>query len=409
METLKINYNSNISELCVIGSNYDTDKSSQRQNVSDSRHCHPYTLFYDGLFRNKKHEKLKMAELGILEGGSLRMWQEYFENTEIYGFEYADHYINHYKDNFNMDRITLSKIDVTSQQSISQTFSELDIQYDIIIEDTTHQFEDQIRVIENTYTFLKPGGVMIIEDVFKSYDEKDYLERLKPILHHFQDSYFVELDHVNRVSTGWNNDKLFILVKGGAEPIFKNENKLTIITPSYRVDNLLSIKNSIDFAHVEEWIIVYDGSKITENPKLFAADEHGNKIKEYVHHGEGISGNPQRNYALTKISNPDTFLYYLDDDNIIHPSLFHLVKVMDKNKMYTFNLYKGLRGNNVNVKFIDTAMFMIHYPLCAGITWDKHKYDADGFYIRECYVTHQQNHVFVDNELCYYNKMSAQN
>jgi predicted O-methyltransferase YrrM len=350
-----------------------------------------------------------MAELGILEGGSLRMWQEYFSNTEIYGFEYADHYINHYKNNFNMDRITLSKIDVTSQQSISQTFSELDIQYDIIIEDTTHQFEDQIRVIENTYPFLKPGGVMIIEDVFKSYDEKDYLARLKPILHHFQDSYFVELDHVNRVSTGWNNDKLFILVKGGAEPIFKNENKLTIITPSYRVDNLLSVKNSIDFAHVEEWIIVYDGSKITENPNLFAADEHGNKIKEYVHHGEGISGNPQRNYALTKISNPDTFLYYLDDDNIVHPSLFHLVKVMDKNKMYTFNQYKGLRGNNVNVKCIDTAMFMIHYPLCAGITWDKHKYDADGFYIRECYVTHQKNHVFVDNELCYYNKMSAQN
>ncbi|NDB86325.1 MAG: hypothetical protein EB127_27055, partial [Alphaproteobacteria bacterium] len=28
----------------------------------------PYTLFYDGLFRNKKHEKLKMAELGILDG-----------------------------------------------------------------------------------------------------------------------------------------------------------------------------------------------------------------------------------------------------------------------------------------------------------------------------------------------------
>jgi hypothetical protein len=128
-----------------------------------------------------------------------------------------------------------------------------------------------------------------------------------------------------------------------------------------------------------------------------------------VHHGEGISGNPQRNYALTKISNPDTFLYYLDDDNIVHPSLFHLVKVMDKNKMYTFNQYKGLRGNNVNVKFIDTAMFMIHFPLCSGITWDKHKYDADGFYIRECYETRQQNHVFVDNALCYYNKMSAEN
>jgi hypothetical protein len=47
-----------------------------------------------------------------------------------------------------------------------------------------------------------------------------------------------------------------------------------------------------------------------------------NKIKEYVCKGEGISGNPQRNYALTKITNPNTVLYYLDDDNILHPNLY---------------------------------------------------------------------------------------
>jgi hypothetical protein len=31
-------------------------------------------------------------------------------------------------------------------------------------------------------------------------------------LEHFQDYYFIELDHVNKNSTGWNNDKLFILM-----------------------------------------------------------------------------------------------------------------------------------------------------------------------------------------------------
>ncbi len=65
MNTLKINYKSNSSELCEIGKKYDTDKSSQRNNVSDTRHCHPYTLFYEGLFKNKKEEDLKMAEIGI--------------------------------------------------------------------------------------------------------------------------------------------------------------------------------------------------------------------------------------------------------------------------------------------------------------------------------------------------------
>jgi hypothetical protein len=97
MNTLKINYISNSSELCEIGKRYDTDKSSQRINVTDSRHCHPYTLFYDGIFKNKKDEPLKIAELGILHGASILMWKEYFPNAEIYGFDYDSNLINNFK------------------------------------------------------------------------------------------------------------------------------------------------------------------------------------------------------------------------------------------------------------------------------------------------------------------------
>ena len=38
--------------------------------------------------------------------------------------------------------------------------------------------------------------------------------------------------------------------------------KITIITPSYRINNLYKIKESINFEYVHEWIIVYDGSKL---------------------------------------------------------------------------------------------------------------------------------------------------
>jgi len=58
MTSLKINYNSNSSFLCEIGRKYDTDKSSQRKNVTNQRHCDPYTLFYNGLFKEKQHDKL---------------------------------------------------------------------------------------------------------------------------------------------------------------------------------------------------------------------------------------------------------------------------------------------------------------------------------------------------------------
>ena len=404
METLKINYLVNSSELCELGKKYDTDKSSQRNNVTDYRHCHPYTLFYDGLFKNKKNENLKIAELGILDGGSLLMWKEYFTNSEIYGFEYNNDLINNFKQNFNNDRITLANINVNSKDSIIKAFSDLNVQYDIIVEDTTHQFEDQIRVIENTYSYLKPGGILIIEDIFKSYNEKNYIDRLTPILEHFQDYYFIEVDHVNRNSTGWNNDKLFILVKGGGEPIFKNTNKLTIITPSYRVDNLLELEKSIDFKYIEEWIIVYDGSKIIDNPNLFKNQEN-NKIKEYVYKGEGISGNPQRNYALTKITNSNTLLYYLDDDNLVNPNIYRLLNIIDSNKMYTFNQLNGIKGNKIGIGCIDTAMFLIPYSLCQNIKWKSNLYDADGYYIKECYDNNKRLHIYLDNNLCYYNKI----
>jgi len=71
--------------------------------------------------------------------------------------------------------------------------------------------------------------------------------------------------------------------------------------------------------NIDECLIVYDGNKIESNPRIFQGN---NKMKEYVYKGEGISGNPQRNYALTKITNSNTSLYYLDDDNTLITSKF---------------------------------------------------------------------------------------
>ena len=411
MTTLKINYLNNSSELCEIGRKYDTDKSSQRNDVTDNRHCHPYTLFYDGLFKNKRSENLTIAELGILDGGSLRMLQEYFTNAEIYGFEYNDYFINNFKEKYDNERITLSNIDVTNKDSIKNAFGELNILYDIIIEDTTHQFEDQIRVIENTYQYLKPGGILIIEDIFKSYDENSYIDRLNPILEHFQDLYFVELDHVNKNSTGWDNDKLFILIKGGGEYIFRNTNKITIITPCCRPENLQLVKSSINFTYVDEWIIVYDGNRIDENPELFKNDGN-HKIKEYLYKCEngGVSGNPQRNYALDNITNPDTLIYYLDDDNIIHSHFYMLLRVIDNGSIYTFNQIgngRDLKGCNICRGYIDTAMFIIPYNLCKNERWILDRYDADFDYINQCYNNNNINtHIYVNNYLAYYNAIS---
>lgn len=402
MISLKIDYINNKSELCEIGCKYDTDKSSQRKNVSDTRYCHPYTIFYDELFKSKRYDTIDIAEIGILEGASLRMWQEYFPKANIYGYEYDNNYIENFKTKFNNERIKLNHINVKNEDSIINEFLKENKLYDIIIDDSTHIFEDQIRIIEHSYKYLKPGGILIIEDIFKSYDENSYIEKLSNILINFQDYYFIELDHVNKLSTGWDNDKLFILIKSGAEPIFKSANKITIITPSYRIDNLENIYKSINFEYIDEWIIVYDENRIKQNPYHFKNLEN-NKIKEYIHTSEGISGNPQRNFALTKVSNENAILYYLDDDNIVHPSLYKLLNFVDNKKIYSFNQENRIKGNNINVNHIDTAMVVIPFHNTKSCNWIINKYEADGYYMKECYDINRDNHVYIDNDLCYYN------
>ena len=184
--------------------------------------------------------------------------------------------------------------------------------------------------------------------------------------------------------------------------------KLTIITPSYRVNNLKKIKESLNFDYIDRWIIVYDGSKVN-NQNLFT----DNKISEFVYTGDGIDGNPQRNYALSQITNDDTYIYFLDDDNLIHPNLYKLLDVVEHDTFYTFDqsnffipdynsLNNVMRGNNIQVGKIDTAMMLCHYSLVKGITWGNHAIGADGLYIMECHARIKK-HVYINQILAQYN------
>ena len=387
---MNINYNKNYPDLCLIRKKYDADKTQLKMNVN--------TFYYDSIFKNIKNDNLNILEFGIFEGASLLMWKEYFCNSKIVGLDNNINYINKMKE----ENFDVSFVDVNDDNNISLTLKNLNMMFDIIIEDTTHQIDDQIRVIKNSVEYLKPGGVIIIENIFLNNNEKDYYEKLGETLNEFQNNYFITLNHDNDNN---NNDKLFVLIKKGTDPIIKNKNKITIITPSYRIKNLKKLYETINFDYVDEWIIVYDGSKITENPKLFNHE----KIKEYIHKNDNSSfGNAQRNFALDNIKNDNTYLYYLDDDNLINPDLYKLLDIIDNDKMYTFNLihYPELilmKGNDINITKIDTAMILISYKLCKNIRWNLYEYSADFTYINQCYNENKENWIYIDNVLSYHN------
>ena len=56
----------------------------------------------------------------------------------------------------------------------------------------------------------------------------------------------------------------------------------------------------------------------------------------------------------------------------------------DNNTIYTFNQYNRMKGNNINVGYIDKAMVIITFNFCKNIKLKLDIHEADGYYIKEC-------------------------
>jgi len=181
---------------------------------------------------------------------------------------------------------------------------------------------------------------------------------------------------------------------------------ITIITPSCRQKNLQRLYESIEFHIIEKWIIVYDTSKNRTYEKLFASNP---KIIEVEHNESGKAGHAQRNYGTTLVE--DGHIYFLDDDNIIHPDFWAVVAILEPTKFYTFDQRRNsktiLKGNNIRLSKIDTAMFIVHKKHTVGILWNKDMYNADGHFISEIYTKYTNDHIYIDQICCYYNYLST--
>lgn len=178
---------------------------------------------------------------------------------------------------------------------------------------------------------------------------------------------------------------------------------LSIITPCSRQNNIPKLFNSINFDKISKWIIVYDTSKNRTYNTLYK--DHS-KILEVECNDIGVSGNSQRNYAMKLVE--DGYIYFLDDDNIIHPGVWSIVDTLDNENFYTFNQLRDkkggiLHGNNISVGRIDTAMFIVHKKHIGDIKWEPHTYYADGVFISNIHKNNKGLHTYINSVASYYN------
>ena len=277
--------------------------------------------------------------------------------------------------------------------------------YDIIIDNLVSSFLEQISYIKNNYQLLNEGGILVIENINIDCLENNYIDYLdKVVLDTFQIWYFIT---INKIS------KYLIFIKNGKSN-YMYQNKITIITPSIRPNNLLKIKDLLNFDYIEKWIIVYDKiEKLSQFPDCDKIEKLSqfpdcDKIEEYSHFNiDSKFGNSQRNYALDKVNN-NALIYYLDDDNIIPDDFYIFLNIISNDFIYTFDQQRSdriLKGDNLSIGNIDTAMIILPFKLCNTLKWINNLYEADGKYIEECYSYNCDKHIYVNNILSFYNKL----
>lgn len=218
INNFQVNCLNNATELCKIGAKYGTDKSPISSYLTthyyDYDYRHSYTPFYSLLFSNLKNKNINLGEIGIASNSSIKMWREYFTSANIYGWDGNEDLIKN-AHSHNLKNVFYDYMHTESEESIKKAFSKFNIKYDVLIDDASHLFWDQIRLIRMCVDYLKKDSLLIIEDVNKDIPESEYVNEIKLYGHdqYYNDISFIEFSHNNRNLGKYNNDKIILLTR----------------------------------------------------------------------------------------------------------------------------------------------------------------------------------------------------
>jgi hypothetical protein len=124
---------------------------------------HGYAKIYDELFTPWRLRPIRMIELGVWEGSSLRAWAEYFSDphAEIIGLD------NDLGRMIPVDdpRIMAIPCDVCNSAALNALADSIEGPVDIVIDDASHQVFQQRASFDALWPLVAKGGLYVIEDL----------------------------------------------------------------------------------------------------------------------------------------------------------------------------------------------------------------------------------------------------
>tara|TARA_B100000427_G_scaffold309432_1_gene298454 strand:- start:162 stop:1025 length:864 start_codon:yes stop_codon:yes gene_type:complete len=174
----------NLNELFLM---FNCDKGSKVEINGNLIQGHDYSPFYEKYFsKYKNKEKINILEIGTLRGASSASFFYYFNYPNIYCLD-----INPFQIKVFSKHIRKIFVDVTSKKILDNVSRYLNVDFDIIIDDASHNIRDQIITLNTFFPKLKKNGIYVIEDISQyissknlnpnqlNYGVKDFIQSIK--------------------------------------------------------------------------------------------------------------------------------------------------------------------------------------------------------------------------------------
>jgi cephalosporin hydroxylase len=133
------------------------------RDVFDKHRCdkgswHRYDRIYEPLFSPLRDKPIRLLEIGVLKGASVKAWLEYFPQAHVVAVD-------------TFMRVPAEAVAVLLNPRVSwyrcdSTLTAPKVEpVDIIIDDGCHSAKAQLATFKNYSPLLKAGGMYFIEDV----------------------------------------------------------------------------------------------------------------------------------------------------------------------------------------------------------------------------------------------------
>lgn len=142
-------------------------RHSGHGKFNDKNTTHSYLPVYEEILRPYRETSERVIELGVLDGHSWAMWREYFPYADVCGVDCDEQPLGgayNLQPMIEKSRGAIWIFDATDAAAVAERCLGRNL-FSVIIEDCSHQIEQQVQLFQVWKEYLNRGAIYIVEDI----------------------------------------------------------------------------------------------------------------------------------------------------------------------------------------------------------------------------------------------------